>query len=78
MSWRTINRILGLAAVDDSFWSALQKNPLAAVEAQGFELTVEEKEIFRRIIAHDLSTFSQYLLEQLAPGPQLGRNAENK
>ena len=65
MSWKTINRILGLAAVDQGFWQALQQEPLAAIQAYGFELTAEEKEVFRTISTSDLSEFSQYLLDQL-------------
>ena len=66
MSWKTVNRILGLAAVDQHFWQELQQSPLATIVAHGFELTPEEQEIFRVIDTSDLSQFSQYLLDKLA------------
>lgn len=67
MSWKTINRILGLAAVDHRFWQAVQQDPIAAILSQGFELTPEEQEVFRTIHTKDLSEFSQYLLDKLTP-----------
>ena len=65
MSWKAINYILGLAAVDQQFWKELKKNPLAVFESRGFELTSEEKEVLSRIHAETLTEFSQHLLDKL-------------
>lgn len=62
MSWKTINAILGRAAIDDVFCQDLLKNPVEAIKRGGFVLTREEKEIFSRISADDLSEFSQQVL----------------
>lgn len=70
MSWKTINRILGLAAVDQHFWQALQRDPLAAIQAQGFELTREEQAVLSKIAVRTLAEFSQCLLDELAPDAQ--------
>lgn len=69
MSWKTINRILGLASVDQQFWQMLRKDPLAAVRSQGFELTPEEQTVLSRITAETLSEFSQCVLDELPPDP---------
>lgn len=65
MSWKTLNRILGLAAVDQQFWQELKKDPLAASLGKGFELTEEERVVFGKIHAENLSEFSQHLLDVL-------------
>lgn len=65
MSWRIVNRILGLAAADPMFWRELQCNPLGAIRKHGFELTVEESEAFRALHTEDLAVFCQCLLAQL-------------
>lgn len=65
MSWKTINHILGLAAVDQHFWLALQKDPLTAIETQGFVLSPEEQAVLSRITAKTLPEFSQRLLDEL-------------
>jgi hypothetical protein len=70
MSWKTINRILGLAAVDQHFWQALQKDPLTAIQEQGFELNLEEQAILNQIAVESLPEFSQRLLDVLAPDAQ--------
>lgn len=67
MSRKTINAILGLASVDQSFCRELLENPLQAVQAKDFELTADEQEIFKRISARDLYEFSQMLLTLLDP-----------
>lgn len=67
MSWKTLNRILGLAATDQHFWQALQEDPVAAIQSQGFELTPEEQAIVSRGAVETLPEFSQYLLDSLAP-----------
>lgn len=65
MSWKAINHILGLAAVDQQFWKELKKDPLAVCESRGFELTSEEKAVLSRIHAETLTEFSQCLLDEL-------------
>ena len=65
MSWKIINTILGLASVDQTFCRELLENPLQAVRAKQFELTLEEEEIFKQISARDLAEFSQILLAHL-------------
>lgn len=68
MSRKTINAILGLASVDQTFCQALLNAPLEAVRARQFRLTLEEEEIFRQISAQNLYEFSQLLLEHLNAG----------
>ncbi len=65
MSWKTINYILGLAAVDQQFWQGLKKDPLIMSQNLGFPLTSEEKAALSRIKAETLSEFSQCLLDEL-------------
>ena len=65
MSWRAINHILGLAAVDQRFWDELRRDPVAVCRSRGFELTSEEKEVLSRIHAETLTEFSQRLLDEL-------------
>lgn len=67
MSRKTINAILGLASVDQTFCQELLDNPLQAVQAKNFDLSREEQEIFKRISARDLYEFSQILLTLLDP-----------
>lgn len=65
MTRKTINAILGLASIDQTFCQQLLDDPLQAVQSKNFELSQEEQEIFRRISAHDLYEFSQILLTLL-------------
>lgn len=69
MSWKTINEVLALASLDPMFREALQRDPVAAAEAQGFELTCEEREVFQEFASLSLVEFCQGLLERLAPSP---------
>ena len=62
MSWKTINAILGQAAIDDAFCQDLLKNPVEAIKQKGFVLTKEEEEKLSHISASDLSEFSQQVL----------------
>ncbi|MBA2395937.1 MAG: hypothetical protein H0V70_24685 [Ktedonobacteraceae bacterium] len=62
MSWKVINAILGLAAVDEAFCQELLKNPAQAIRARNFELTLNEQEKIKRILAKDLTEFSQKVL----------------
>ena len=63
MSWETINKILGLAVVDQDFSQELLQKPLTTVWTKGFELTSKEQEVFSKV-----AEFSQYLLDQLRSG----------
>ena len=65
MSWKVINQILGLAAIDKEFAHKLLQDPLAAVRTQGFQLTSEEQKTIREISASNLREFSQHLLQEL-------------
>ena len=68
MSWQTINRILGQAAIDPVFRQRLQEDPLGALAAEGFELTPEA---FTRLAALPFREFCQRLLDEL------GKDADN-
>ncbi len=68
MSWEVVNQILGLAAVDKEFAQALLKEPVAAVQERGFQLTPEEQRVFSEISASNLREFSQHLFQALHPG----------
>jgi len=70
MSWRTINQILGLASIDPTFRQYLQQDPLVATEAAGFELTAEEREVFRAGTSLGFAEFCQHVLQRLAPAQQ--------
>lgn len=65
MSWEIVNQILGLAAVDKVFAQELLKEPLAAIQARGFQLTPEEQRVFSEIDASTLREFSQHLIQEL-------------
>jgi hypothetical protein len=67
MSWKIINRIIGLASIDPEFREALQREPLETLEAEGFELTPEEQEIFATCTKLPFSEFCQHLIEKLGP-----------
>lgn len=69
MSWKTINEILALASVDPTFREALQRDPLTAVETQGFELTGAEQRVFQECTSLPLVEFCRVLLERLPPLP---------
>lgn len=63
MSWKTLNGILGLAAVDKQFWQELKADPLTSSQKRGFVLTEEEKAVFSSIKVETLAEFSQCLLD---------------
>lgn len=67
MSRKTINRIFGLASIDPAFRQQLQKDPLAALATEGFELTSEEREAFGKFCSLPVSQFCQRVLEELSP-----------
>ncbi|HEU5378447.1 MAG TPA: Os1348 family NHLP clan protein [Ktedonobacteraceae bacterium] len=67
MPWKNINQILGLACIDPEFWRALQKDPFAAIQTQGFELTPEEMVMLSKIMTSDLDEFCQGVVDRFAP-----------
>jgi hypothetical protein len=69
MSWKTINEILALASLDQTFREALQDDPVSAVEAQGFTLNDEERSIFHTLASLPLTEFCQGLLDHLMLPP---------
>jgi hypothetical protein len=62
VSWKTINAILGQAAIDETFCQELLENPVEAIKNRQFVLTKEEEEKLGSISAKDLSEFSQQVL----------------
>ncbi len=68
MSWKIINSILALAAVDEVFCQELLKDPVPSIQAQNFDLTAHEKDKFKYIAAKDLAEFSQKLLGTFSKG----------
>lgn len=62
MSWKTINAILGLATIDETFCQELLQNPVQAALQRQFTLTQEEQDKLSQIHAHDLAEFSQEVL----------------
>ena len=62
MSWKTINAILALAVTDEKFCQELLLSPLLTIQARNFELSEQEQEKLRHIVAMDLSEFSQQML----------------
>ncbi|HEX7736059.1 MAG TPA: Os1348 family NHLP clan protein [Ktedonobacteraceae bacterium] len=65
MSWEILNRILGLASINQEFARELLKDPCTAIRAQGFELTAEEQRAFNEIKAGNLIELSQQLMQRL-------------
>lgn len=66
MSWKTINKIIGLASLDPGFRETLLHDPVAAIESQGFELTCEERKELQACASRTLVEFCQNVLERLA------------
>ncbi|RAQ94026.1 Os1348 family NHLP clan protein [Thermogemmatispora tikiterensis] len=63
MSWKMINRILGLASVNQNFRQQLQRDPRATLEAYGFELTSEELEAICSYASLPFLQFCRRLME---------------
>ncbi|HLG64842.1 MAG TPA: Os1348 family NHLP clan protein [Ktedonosporobacter sp.] len=66
MSWKIINRILGLATIDQDFAQKLLTDPLPAIQDKGFQLTNREREVFSEISASTLNELSQQLMQKLS------------
>jgi hypothetical protein len=65
MSWEIVNQILGLAAVNQEFAQALLKEPLAAIQKQGFRLTSDELRVLSEVSPKNLRELSQCLIREL-------------
>lgn len=72
MSWQTIDEMLGLAIIDPVFCEELLHAPLVAAKERGFELTSAEEHLVQTIRAHDLSEFSQRIVEAKNSALRLG------
>lgn len=66
MSWKIINRILGLAAINSDFRQQLQEDPLAALETQNVEITREELEALKAFASLPFPQFCQRLTEKFS------------
>lgn len=66
MSRKTINKIISLASLDPVFRETLLCDPVSAIEAQGFELTCEERKVLQACASPTLVEFCQGVLERLA------------
>jgi len=71
MSWKTVNRILGQAAIDPDFRQRLQEDALAALAIEGFELTPEEQLAFASFGSLPFPQFCERLLAELGPDAQI-------
>lgn len=67
MSWESMNEMIGLAMVDRDFCEKLLDHPLAAAQAQGFNLTSKEQEVLKHIATSDIYEFSRIVLTKLGP-----------
>lgn len=67
MSWKVINEIIGLAAVDPDFCQELLTNSSSAIQKKGFQLTAAEFEILCSIKVNNIAEFGQVVLEKFAP-----------
>ncbi|MEO7021512.1 MAG: Os1348 family NHLP clan protein [Ktedonobacteraceae bacterium] len=66
MSRQAINKLLARAMIDSQFADKLLAKPLQTLQESGFELTLEEQQVFREAYVRDMCELSQLLLAQLA------------
>lgn len=71
MSWQTINKVLGLAMIDEVFARKLLKDPREALSTYAVRLPADEMEILCGCHAKNLPDLSQQLVEKLG---QLSEN----
>ncbi len=62
MSWKNLNEMIGMAAIDQQFCQKLLQSPISAIDEQGYVLTPEEREIVATIRAADIQEFCEQLL----------------
>jgi len=65
MSWQTINRILGLAMIDEVFADRLLKEPREALNAYGIRLPPRELAILCECQAQTIPELGRQLVEKL-------------
>lgn len=65
MSWQTVNQVLGLAMIDETFANLLLKNPREALTLYNIQLPPDEMESICACQAQTLHEFSQQLIEKL-------------
>lgn len=63
MSWKVINEVIGRATLDTDFCQKLLKHPVETIEAAGYLLTEQERQILQGIHTNDIYEFSKDLLE---------------
>jgi hypothetical protein len=66
MSWQTINKVLGLAMIDEIFAHKLLKEPRETLSFYDIQLSPDELEILCECQAKTLHELSQYLIGKAA------------
>ncbi|HEU5376638.1 MAG TPA: Os1348 family NHLP clan protein [Ktedonobacteraceae bacterium] len=69
MSWQTINKVLGLAMIDETFANILLKEPRQALSTYGIQLPEEELQVLCSCKAESLEEFSRQLIEKSGHEP---------
>jgi hypothetical protein len=67
MSWKILNKILGLAITDKVFAEKLLKEPQEALSAYGIRLPDDELKLLCECQAQSLHELSQQLVKKLGP-----------
>lgn len=70
MSWKLLNKVLGLAVTDKIFAEKLLKNPQEALQAYGIVLPANELRILCECQAQNLSELSRQLVQRLGRTPE--------
>ena len=70
MSWEVVNQIVARALIDTRFAQNVLTDAPQAIKDAGFELTLEEQQVFQDIKARDIPELAQILLKQLGPEDQ--------
>ncbi|HEU5382893.1 MAG TPA: Os1348 family NHLP clan protein [Ktedonobacteraceae bacterium] len=77
MAWQTVNKILGLAMIDEAFASLLLKDPEKALRLHDIQIPQEDLKCVCSCQAQTLYEFSQQLIERLGYGlPEAARDEE--
>ncbi|HJT56314.1 MAG TPA: Os1348 family NHLP clan protein [Ktedonobacteraceae bacterium] len=64
MPWQTMNKLLGLAMIDEEFAKSLLQAPRETLSTYGIQLLPDELEILCSCRAQTLDELSQYLIDQ--------------
>jgi hypothetical protein len=67
MSWKTVNKILSFALIDQDFCQKLLIDPLGTIDDYNIWLTQYERQVLSQAKTDDLMQLSLYIMEQLAP-----------